>query len=64
MLALQGGETLQQQWQCSPEGVEAVLVWQDKRSSSKVFLAGLYALICCRQLALGTPAEAHQACST
>lgn len=44
---------VQQQWQCTPEDVEAVLVWQDQRRSSKVFLGGLYVIICLRQLVLG-----------
>ena len=44
---------VQQQWQCTPEDVEAVLVWQNQRRSSKVFLGGLYIIICLRQLVLG-----------
>ena len=44
---------VQQQWQCTPEDVEAVLVWQNQRRSSKVFLGGLYVIICLRQLVLG-----------
>lgn len=36
-----------------PEAVEAVLLWADPWLSARVFGAGLYALICLRQVALG-----------
>jgi hypothetical protein len=41
-----------------PEAVEAVLLWADPWLSAKVFGAGLYALICFRQVAAGEEMEA------
>ncbi|KAL3160022.1 hypothetical protein ABBQ38_010408 [Trebouxia sp. C0009 RCD-2024] len=38
---------------CSADDVEAVLLWREPRRSSKVFLGGMYILICLRQLVLG-----------
>ena len=46
---------------CSADDVEAVLLWQEPRRSSKVFLGGMYILVCLRQLVLGTCLSRSQA---
>ena len=51
---LQSIDTLEHASACSADDVEAVLLWQEPRRSSKVFLGGMYILICMRQLVLGT----------
>ena len=50
---LQSIKALEQQNKCSADDVEAVLLWQKPMQTSKVFLGGMYLLICMRQLALG-----------
>lgn len=47
-----------------PEAVEAVLLWADPWLSAKVFGAGLYALICFRQVAAGEETHLIPGCVT
>ena len=54
LLWLQSIDALENQNACSADDVEAVLLWQEPRRSSKVFLGGMYILVCLRQLVLGT----------
>lgn len=51
---MQSIHALEQGNACSADDVEAVLLWREPRKSSKVFLGGMYILICLRQLVLGT----------
>ena len=51
---LQSIDALEQGNACSADDVQAVLLWQEPKRSSKVFLGGMYVLICLRQLVLGT----------
>lgn len=51
---LQSIDALEHRNSCSADDVEAVLLWQEPRRSSKVFLGGMYILVCLRQLVLGT----------
>lgn len=50
---VQSIHALEQGNACSADDVEAVLLWREPRRSSKVFLGGMYILICLRQLVLG-----------
>ncbi|KAL0053004.1 hypothetical protein WJX82_011350 [Trebouxia sp. C0006] len=44
---------LEQRNACSADDVEAVLLWREPLQTSKLFLGGMYLLICLRQLVLG-----------
>lgn len=46
-------QALEQTNSCSADNVEAVLLWQEPMQTSKLFLGGMYILICLRQLVLG-----------
>ncbi|KAL0037393.1 hypothetical protein WJX79_005832 [Trebouxia sp. C0005] len=46
-------QALEQRNACSADDVEAVLLWREPMQTSKLFLGGMYILICLRQLVLG-----------
>ncbi|KAL0036414.1 hypothetical protein WJX77_006991 [Trebouxia sp. C0004] len=46
-------QALEQRNACSADDVEAVLLWQEPMQTTKLFLGGMYILICLRQLVLG-----------
>lgn len=60
---LQSIDALEQGNACSADDVQAVLLWQEPKRSSKVFLGGMYILVCLRQLVLGTLLSRSQVCS-
>ena len=53
MRCSQSIQALEQTNSCSADDVEAVLLWQEPMQTSKLFLGGMYILICLRQLVLG-----------
>ena len=55
MCCSQSIQALQQRNACSADDVEAVLLWREPMQTSKLFLGGMYILICLRQLVLGQP---------
>lgn len=55
MCCSQSIQALEQRNACSADDVEAVLLWREPMQTSKLFLGGMYILICLRQLVLGQP---------
>ncbi len=53
LAVMQSIQALEQKNSCSADDVQAVLLWQEPMQTSKVFLGGMYILICLRQLVLG-----------
>ncbi len=53
MCRSQSIQALEQRNACSADDVEAVLLWREPMQTSKLFLGGMYILICLRQLVLG-----------
>lgn len=50
---MQSIHALEQSNTCSAVDVQAVLLWREPMQTSKVFLAGMYILVCLRQLVSG-----------
>lgn len=52
---MQSIHALEQSNTCSADDVQAVLLWREPMQTGKVFLAGMYILVCLRQLVSGQP---------